>query len=595
MELIVKSSEVVTAATGKTTETWIAGGSMAVVEFGRYAMVGAWTDGRPGCIDCARLWWQDVSTDTAGQGAPATAAGWRELTDAIASRIAREINETDPSRWNRRVVVIDSLTHEVSEHTFAHHPLCERCDSPSVAPSTLDLATPQPARAGFLRTRSFTGTDLRDRLLDFRFGPVAHVFRDEESPLPLVTCEAVAPGRAERKGGYGRSTSFATSETPAFLEGLERVRGAHRHPGLPVVLGSYTELSEVALNPAELGLHEPACVAHERFPMDRYTPDTQTSWVRGYSTRRRESVLVPEHVAYWHERGASARFLYESSNGCAVGGSLEEATLHGLFEVIERDAFLIAWYGRCRLTEVQLDRSGRFAHVLDLLEERGLRLRILDLTSDFGVPVALSVITAPETHVRAGIAPALCLATGSSLDGERAIATAIEESLTNALMYPKWVRTRPSNDIERCRPMLDDYSLVETLEDHTGLHGLWEARELSAFLTGDPVGVIGQRDFAPDLNDQPADVTAVLRDMLGVVEGRGMDVVMVDQSFPGDPDELGVHSAKVIVPGTIPMTFGHLNRRTVGLPRLHHAATLLRGARPWSDEPTLNVVPHPFP
>ena len=39
-------------------------------------------------------------------------------------------------------------------------------------------------------------------------------------------------------------------------------------------------------------------------------------------------------------------------------------------------------------------------------------------------------------------------------------------------------------------------------------------------------------------------------------------------------------SAKVIVPGTLPMTFGHRLRRTHGIPRLKEL---------------LNPHPHPFP
>ena len=47
-----------------------------------------------------------------------------------------------------------------------------------------------------------------------------------------------------------------------------------------------------------------------------------------------------------------------------------------------------------------------------------------------------------------------------------------------------------------------------------------------------------------------------------------MDVVVVDQSDPAVRDELGLYAAKVLVPGALPMTFGHVYRRTRGLPRL---------------------------
>jgi ribosomal protein S12 methylthiotransferase accessory factor len=52
---------------------------------------------------------------------------------------------------------------------------------------------------------------------------------------------------------------------------------------------------------------------------------------------------------------------------------------------------------------------------------------------------------------------------------------------------------------------------------------------------------------------------------------------------------------KVIVPGMLPMTFGHGNRRVYGLPRLFSVPKLLG----YRDEPLrpqdVNPHPHPFP
>ncbi|CAM5295870.1 Putative thiopeptide-lantipeptide biosynthesis protein OS=Streptomyces glaucescens OX=1907 GN=SGLAU_00750 PE=4 SV=1 [Streptomyces glaucescens] len=60
-------------------------------------------------------------------------------------------------------------------------------------------------------------------------------------------------------------------------------------------------------------------------------------------------------------------------------------------------------------------------------------------------------------------------------------------------------------------------------------------------------------------------------------------------------DRLGLHCAKVIVPGTLPMTFGHVNRRTAGLDRLlqvpHRLGRAVRSPR----REELPLYPHPFP
>lgn len=563
------------------------GRELVVGVYGSHVLVGP--DAGPGCADCALAWWSDVSPYTAG--GPPTDAGL-DWTPVIRDMVVRVLADP-PARWRRALLALDRETGQLGTHRFLPHPECARCASPWQAPGPLDLGTPQPALGGPLRTRTLDRGTLRAHLLDHRFGPVAHVYRDEESPLSLVTAETVVPGRARLEGGYGRSTSFAASEVPAMLEGLERVLGGYRRPAVPVIVARWREIAERAIDPRTLGEHEPGLLTPES-PYEPFDPDRSTSWVWARSTRDDRAVLVPEHVAYWHERGTGARFWYESSNGCAVGGSREEAVLHGMFEVIERDAFLLAWYARARLVEVQLADDGEFAAARDLLAERGLRLRVLDLTSDFGIPVALAMVTADEELVRAGGAPAMSLASGSAADPRKAIRVAVEECMTNAVMYPKWVRMRGSVSVERCRPMLDDFDQVRTLEDHTGLHGLWEARHLWEFFDH-PAGAITEAELYARPTVPTDDVAHTLRLLLDRTHRLGMDVVVVDQSAPEVVDALGVHAVKVLVPGTAPMTFGHRNRRTVGIPRLTRGALILEGALPWDDDSTLNSVPHPFP
>lgn len=51
-------------------------------------------------------------------------------------------------------------------------------------------------------------------------------------------------------------------------------------------------------------------------------------------------ILVPESLAYY-SLGREDSFVYETSNGCALGGSLEEAIFHGILEAAERDSFCL--------------------------------------------------------------------------------------------------------------------------------------------------------------------------------------------------------------------------------------------------------------
>src|SRR6266542_4356119 len=86
-----------------------------------------------------------------------------------------------------------------------------------------------------------------------------------------------------------------------------------------------------------------------------------------------------------------------------------------------------------------------------------------------------------------------------------------------------------------------------------------------------------------DLTD---DVTEVVRRL----RRHGLDVVVVDQTTP-EHRAGGFSCVKAIVPGMLPMTFGHDNRRTHGLPRLFQVPKLL-GYRDRTLLPQ-DVNPHP--
>jgi len=57
----------------------------------------------------------------------------------------------------------------------------------------------------------------------------------------------------------------------------------------------------------------------------RYSPDLEMSWVWAFSFARGRPALVPEQIAYYGRiTPPRERFVIETSNGCALGGTLEE-------------------------------------------------------------------------------------------------------------------------------------------------------------------------------------------------------------------------------------------------------------------------------
>ncbi|MFD9698804.1 YcaO-like family protein [Lentzea sp. NPDC059081] len=417
------------------------------------------------------------------------------------------------------------------------------CCAPAAAPPDTTIEPNALRSANDLAT---LGT-LRS-FVDHRYGPVSGLFRTGHLPLATVTAEL-----DHHLAGYGRTSTFDQAERVAIFEAIERRNGLR--PRRAGVEASCTELGDRALDPRRLGL----CDFEQR-----YTPDLRFRWTEAWSYSAGKPVLIPEQVAYYGaETLPEQRFLYETSNGCGLGNSLTEAVLHGLFEVAERDAFLLAWYSGSPLKRIKIPDDPLLHHLTDRLEERGYELLFLDATTDLGIPAVISLARTDDDLPRA------FFAAGASPDPLQALRSAAVEVAVDVESFADRVRAHPADHSEdRLRRLLDDPALVRTMNDHVAVNTLPEAAARHAFLVGDETTELAdERDHTS------------LEELLDRYAGE-LEIIAVDQTDPVTANRLGLYSAKVLVPGTLPMTFGHLQRRTHGLPRLAE----LR-----------NPHPHPFP
>jgi len=381
----------------------------------------------------------------------------------------------------------------------------------------------------------------------------------------------------------GQANSFAASRDLAFLEGLERYAGTHRRrPGAPI-LAAYRDVAETALDPRDCGLYEPATYAEDDL-LEPFSPDVAIPWVPGWSLRDSRPVLVPRRLAHYSSHRAHDTFVLGSSSGCATGGSIEEAILYGLLELLERDAFLLGWYANARLPRIDLTtcRRPEVRAMVDRAELAGYRILAFDNRIDLGVPVVTSLA------VRLDEGPgALSFAAAAHLDPEIAVENALAESLTYLPHLAPSTRRRRAE----LEAMADDFRLVRRLEDHAAMFGLPRMRtEVSSYLDGtDPLGLEAcYRDWNAG-RPSGVDLTDDLRYCLDRVTGAGFDVLVVDQTAP-EQEAIGLSTVCVIVPGLIPIDFGWARQRALRMPRLRDAFASGRLATG-----PLRRVPHPFP
>jgi ribosomal protein S12 methylthiotransferase accessory factor len=386
----------------------------------------------------------------------------------------------------------------------------------------------------------------------------------------------------------GHGEAFEKSERLAVLEGIERYAGQYPRARRLASDAPAAALAERYLDPRDLPPYPEAFYTENHGHYVRWTPDLPCNWVWGYSLKSREPILVPEQMAYYLLRpGGKPCFTQECSNGCAAGSTVEEAILHGLLELVERDAFLLHWYGKLAAPEIAMSsiRSSVTRAMAARVDLLGWDLHCFDMRVDLSVPVIGAVAVR-----RPGGQGGLCYAAGCSLSAEDAVRAAVCEVAS----YVPNLEKRARSDERRAHEMAADFREVRLLEDHTLVHTAPEMRAHSAFLL-EQTRTLDLDELYPKSNvaarlDLREDVIAVADEIMGL----GSDLIVVDQT-PPEQASLGMHTMKTLAPGLMPIDFGWDKQRVLQGSRLR-TAPVSAGMRkqPLTDR-QLNWVPHPFP
>jgi ribosomal protein S12 methylthiotransferase accessory factor len=112
-----------------------------------------------------------------------------------------------------------------------------------------------------------------------------------------------------------------------------------------------------ALGPEEVPLFASEQYARPGFPYAPFAPDAFMAWIEGTELLTGEPVLVPAQlVLMYHVRHpAEVPIGYATTSGLSFHASRREAILHGLYEVVERDALNVCWYSKVVPPRVEVD------------------------------------------------------------------------------------------------------------------------------------------------------------------------------------------------------------------------------------------------
>lgn len=217
----------------------------------------------------------------------------------------------------------------------------------------------------------------------------------------------------------GKGVSVAAAKASAVMEAVEMFHA--EQVKLPLRLASCAELS------VEVPVADP-----ELLPRCRAAPEVdRLLWIEAQDLMSDAPLWVPYELVsadFSLPWPTGAGIFQATTNGLASGNHRLEAILHGLYEVVERDAIAL-W----RIADLTRDDCAVDAGSVDgpisrtllaLFERAGVRVRIWDVTSDIRLPVFVCLAMAPDPTE--GVEPEL--GSGCHADRDIALARALAEA-----------------------------------------------------------------------------------------------------------------------------------------------------------------------
>ena len=200
--------------------------------------------------------------------------------------------------------------------------------------------------------------------------------------IQVFTCDRIRPD-GSMTSHTGKGVSPIQAQVSITMESIERYCSEFKEEYLDkLVRGSYNHLKSRfnVLDPRSMILSG----------LSDYDHDLEVNWTWGWDLSKEEEILVPACAVYHPFHEDKVLMMNTHTNGIAAGNTMEEAVIHGLAEVVERDAWSIAQYTQHFHDAIFIedDRENDFIiGIFEKFEKAGIEIVAKDLTTDVGIPV----------------------------------------------------------------------------------------------------------------------------------------------------------------------------------------------------------------
>ena len=372
-------------------------------------------------------------------------------------------------------------------------------------------------------------------------------------PLESVRAIARAAGGgndSRQVTGYGGGHCPEEAGMHAAMECVERYAQFRSDIPAPVAVVAWNPAREHALSPLAFGLYDAAQYAAPDFPCRPFDPTQPLEWTAVTELLDGTPHWVPSEFVYPNAPLARPPLVRETSSGTAAHIDETRARLAALCEIVERDACMLFWYRQPTTLSLAVDDIGlpALAEDIEQLRRLGYVVLIASVDYDLGVPCFL-VIAMQADRFAYGL--------GCHPAAHQALTHAVSE-LCQGLA---WLGLEPvPHSVGR------SFAGVRLPRDHNECHQCGPGREVLRQVLARTLRSGAAVGFAANLTTRALAPAETLAAALDALAARGFRAYTCDITPPVLRDT-GVHVARVLVPGLVPLHFG-FDRLRLGCERL---------------------------
>lgn len=369
-------------------------------------------------------------------------------------------------------------------------------------------------------------------------------------------------GQPRRIRGEGKGSTREEAAIGAIGEGIERYAASTWSRDI-LFRTAFDAKPEDLFDPRLLTLYKDEQYATPGFAYSRFSPQQPIWWAEGKWLDNGAAVAVPAIAVYLNfPAEPDERLVQATSNGLAAGRGVDDATLRALYELIERDAFMLAWMtSGARLWRLPTAGVGHDAEAaIETLASEGVEIDLYLLPEHSRHATVLCIGWGDGTRW-----PGVTTGLGTHASFDVALRKAVLEHSHYGLYMQRLMREG------RHHPITDPHHVRSNL-DHGLLyvHKEWQSVVREMTKDASPMSLEeARRRFT-----QPAALEACVR----ALGDEGIRVAAVDVT-PPDIALTPYRVARAVADGLQPVHFGH------GMQRCG------RQGHVWNDRAAL---PHPL-